>query len=164
MVAIPKSRIKKSQYDSKFWKNRRNCELYMQWLANISNIETPENWYNIKEDLFLENDGSKLLECHNNLISNVLKDLYPEYDWLPWRFDDHPETLWDDIKMVRKFFDWMKNCMQLKDDIDWWHYITAKDIDRCGGKKILENYGSIHRALHVIQLIRLILNPIQYNH
>ena len=32
--------------------------------------------------------------------------MYPDYNWLPWRFERVPRHFWEDKKNQRNFLDW----------------------------------------------------------
>ena len=58
----------------------------------------------------------------------MLKTLYPDYDWLPWKFTRAPTNFWDDIKMQRKYMDWLFTQLHLKDMNDWYK-LSSKVIN-----------------------------------
>ena len=49
-----------------------------------------------------------------------VSDVYPDYDWLPWKFEQCPQNYWSDSKNKRKFMDWASNELKLKDMSDWY--------------------------------------------
>ena len=54
-----------------------------------------------------------------NSISKLLTVIYPDYEWLPWKFKC-PQNFWDDIKNQRKFIDWAGKELGIKDMNDWY--------------------------------------------
>src|SRR5689334_11130136 len=48
-------------------------------------------------------------------------EAYPEYEWLPWKFDQCPDGFWNDIKNVRKYMDWAGKELGVKEMSDWYN-------------------------------------------
>jgi hypothetical protein len=56
----------------------------------------------------------------------MLKEFYPEFDWLPWKFKDPvPKNYWDDIINQRKFMKWAAKELNVKETKNW-HSISWK--------------------------------------
>lgn len=87
---------------------------------------------------------------YNDSPALLLSTVYPEYDWLPWRFSHSPRSIWKSTTNLRKFFDWAGNQLGIKEAKDWnkvatnvkkicKNVIKIKDIIRLGGKDILQS-------------------------
>src|SRR6476660_4706273 len=50
------------------------------------NIQTLDDWYNIRYNNVKKNGGSSLLNSYNGSISSMLKSLYPDHTWQMTRF------------------------------------------------------------------------------
>jgi hypothetical protein len=50
----------------------------------------------------------------------LLSSVYPEYEWLPWRFETTPKYFWNDISNQRKFMEWLQKENKFKDLKDWY--------------------------------------------
>ena len=37
---------------------------------------------------------------------HMLCSLYPEYNWLPWKFEKAPKNIWEDKNVRNKFMKW----------------------------------------------------------
>jgi hypothetical protein len=62
---------------------------------------------------------------YNGSISALLLEVYPEYDWLPWKFAKSPHDFLGDQKNQRKFLDWAAKELNIKDMSDWYN-VTYK--------------------------------------
>jgi hypothetical protein len=51
----------------------------------------------------------------------LLSALYPEHDWLPWKFDKCPRNFWDNVNNQRKFMDWAGKQLNVKEMSDWYN-------------------------------------------
>ena len=50
----------------------------------------------------------------------LLAEVYPEYNWLPWRYAKCPENYFDDLKNQRKFLEWVAFELKIKEINDWY--------------------------------------------
>jgi hypothetical protein len=50
--------------------------------------------------------------------------VYPEYEWLPWRFNIVLKGFWDDVKNQKKFMDWAGKQLDYKNREDWFKVTT----------------------------------------
>jgi hypothetical protein len=57
----------------------------------------------------------------------MLSTLYPEYDWLPWKFAQSPKKFWDDISNQKRFLEWAGNQLGVKQYSDWYK-VTPKVV------------------------------------
>jgi hypothetical protein len=57
---------------------------------------------------------------YNNSPFLLLSTVYPEYGWLPWKFDKHPTNFWENVNNQRKYLDWAGNELGIKDMSDWY--------------------------------------------
>jgi hypothetical protein len=65
--------------------------------------------------------GNTLLRTHyNGSPSLLLSEVYPEYEWLPWKFVMCPFNFWDDPKNQRKFMEWAAKQLNIQNMSDWY--------------------------------------------
>jgi hypothetical protein len=55
----------------------------------------------------------------------VLSTLYPEHNWLPWKFDRVPNRFWEDQINQRKFIEWLSAELNITDNSQWSTVTTA---------------------------------------
>jgi hypothetical protein len=58
-------------------------------------------------------------------LSLLLSKVYPDYNWLPWKFAICPPNYWDDLKNRKKFMGWASKQLGIKDMSDWYK-VTQK--------------------------------------
>ena len=68
--------------------------------------------------------GHRMVKQYDSSISKILAAVYPDYDWLPWKFDLCPHNYWDDIKNQKKFIEWARKELKIKEMSDWYHVST----------------------------------------
>ena len=64
--------------------------------------------------------GTYLLQTRNSYV-DLLMEVYPEYNWLPWKFVQCPKNYWNDIENVRKYMNWAAIQLNVKDMSDWYN-------------------------------------------
>jgi hypothetical protein len=66
------------------------------------------------------NKLGSLLEKYHGSLYMMLSSIYPEYDWLPWKFEKTPQNYWGDTENQRKYLDWAATQLGIKDPSDWY--------------------------------------------
>jgi hypothetical protein len=66
-----------------------------------------------------------LQKKYNGSPSLLLSTVYPEHNWLPWKFALCPKNYWEDDKNQRKFIEWAEKQFNIKEMSDWYN-ITHK--------------------------------------
>lgn len=61
-------------------------------------------------------------------LYKLLVVAYPNYDWLPWKFDKSP-TFWIDPENQRKFIEWAGKQLGVVNMSDWYN-ITNQVINK----------------------------------
>jgi very-short-patch-repair endonuclease len=123
-----------------FWDDTENQKIYMNWLFNKLKYEKIEDWYNIDVDIMRKNDGGSLLKQHSSSHINILKSLYPEYQWLEWKFKYTSNNYWKDIDNQKKYIVWLIKKLKYTDKEEWYN-ITSKIIDDNDGQSMLNEYN-----------------------
>ncbi len=62
-----------------FFKVPSNRRVFLNSLAKKLNITDQEGWYKITKQTLKQHGGSGLFEYYNNSVSEILKNLFPEY-------------------------------------------------------------------------------------
>ena len=63
--------------------------------------------------------GISVLLKYNNSLTNLLANIYPEYEWLPWKFNKCPQNYWDDVNNQKKFMEWAGKELKINKINDW---------------------------------------------
>ncbi len=71
---------------SGYWNNLSNQELFMQYAAKKFGVTTHQDWYAISADQFRRVGGSRLLDMYNGSLIQLLRVMYPQHVWRPYRF------------------------------------------------------------------------------
>jgi hypothetical protein len=69
-----------------------------------------------------------LLKMYNNSPYMVLSAVYPEHEWLPWKFLVTPKETWKDAGNIKKVFNWLGKELGVKEISDWKN--ISKEVPR----------------------------------
>ncbi len=50
----------------------------------------------------------------------MLSTIFPDYNWLPWKFNRAPQLFWNDVNNQKKFVKWAENELNIKEMGDWY--------------------------------------------
>jgi hypothetical protein len=79
------------------------------------------NKISLKNKDFCEIGGESILRVkYRYSLYALLSAIYPDYQWLPWKFINCPRNWWDDKKNQKKFMDWAAQQLSIKEDNDWY--------------------------------------------
>src|SRR5690349_13904891 len=89
-----------------FWENQESHRQFFDWLGTQLGCKEMDDWYNVSVEDIYKHGGSGLLnDYYNNSPSKALQTVYPEHQWLIWRFGQTPKGFWKKPENHRQFFD-----------------------------------------------------------
>ena len=59
---------------------------------------------------------------------NIITSVYPNYNWLPWKFIQSPKGFWNDEKNVKAYMNWLSEKLNIKTMEDW--YNVTHEVNR----------------------------------
>ena len=59
----------------------------------------------------------------------MLSNLYPEYEWLPWKFAQCPQNFWENVNNQLMYVNWAGKQFQIKEMSDW--YNVTLEVFKC---------------------------------
>ena len=66
-------------------------------------------------------NGYILIELYDMSLPKLLKSVYPEYPWLPWKFVRLPRNYWSNIENQREFMQYLSKQLNIKELSDWYN-------------------------------------------
>ncbi len=75
----------------------------------------------LKKDIDDLGGGWLLHAKYNGSIYLMLFSVYPDYEWLPWKFAQSPKFFWEDVKNQRQFMDWAGKQLGVESLEDWYN-------------------------------------------
>lgn len=134
-----------------FWKNKDNVRKYLDWLMIQMNYNNIEEFYHIKQNDFRKYKGIGLQDFYGNRLPDLLRDGYPEIDWLDWNFDKTTTRYFDSIDNQIKFINYIEKQEGISCVDDWYKY-NGKIIEDYGGIGLLANNYN-HSFIDLIKAI-----------
>lgn len=95
----------KGQVPKHFWEGKENIQRWFTLeIVKKYGWTTMEDMYHLTQPIISENYG-RGLSAHiiNGSPIQLLQLLYPDYDWLFWKFVSAPNNAWDSVENQRKY-------------------------------------------------------------
>lgn len=75
--------------------------------------------------------GGQILLYYNNSSSRALVTVYPEHDWMVWRFHRMPDGYWDTVMKEKleqqRIVDWLNVKLSIQ-SLDEWYRVSMAEI------------------------------------
>jgi hypothetical protein len=127
-----------------YWMEFENHKTYANWLLTEQGYDKIEDWYKMTRNIVSNNYGSGLLEhYYQQSVIKFVKRIYPEYNWLEWKFISTPEGFWKNTNNVKKYTDWVFQKQGYNKMEDWYKLTRQNIVDNCGSG-LLHHYNSSH--------------------
>jgi very-short-patch-repair endonuclease len=113
-----------------YWDYIENRRKYADWLYKRLGFTKMEDWYTVSQDTFRENYGSGLIlnpRTYNSSHIAFLKDVYPDYNFLPWLFSQTTQGYWKTLENRISAVKWLGEQCGFK-KVDDWYGICREDI------------------------------------
>ena len=92
-----------------FWFKNSHHRQFFDWPGSQLGYKEMDNWYNITQGAMNTHEKELwryLKLWFNSSPSQALQTVYPEHDWMPWKFERAPQGFWEKLENHRQFFDW----------------------------------------------------------
>ena len=123
-----------------FWDHLENRVSYLRWLGQQIGFRCPEDWYQVRQRHFKANCGCGLLaNVYRFSVLEAARELYPEYNWLPWRFGGVPQRFWQSKANRHAYMKWLGEQLGFQNQADWYR-VRKVDFYRHSGGGLLANY------------------------
>lgn len=123
-----------------FWKKEENHKKFFDWLGNQLEHKNMDDWYNITlEDIYKHGGYGLLSAYYNNSPSKALLAVYPEHNWMLWRFSSVPYGFWSKLSVEKKkeMAEWLGKKLWIRELDDWYRVSTSELQKEFGNKKNL---------------------------
>lgn len=108
----------------------------------------------------IKSGGSGLVSQYNNSIITALKNVYPEFEWLNWKFPHASHGFWNSLENQQLFFKSLEEQLGITTTSDWYN-IRYTDIWNMGGSqysiqhKIFSNFTLEIFAMKLLIVIQV---------
>jgi very-short-patch-repair endonuclease len=146
---------------SGFWNDENNHIQYLKWLEKEFKIENLDDWYNITAENIEKKYGNSFL-CKNGGFIRGLQKYYPDYEWLPWKFNVVFKEFWNDLSNQKKYMDWLFKELKYEISEDWYN-ISREIIMQNYGNGLINTYGGSYQKILNTIYPELKLIPWKFN-
>jgi len=116
-------------------------------------IDYPEDWYggfNQKELYEKITNYNPSIKKHFNFINNIVRNIFPEYYFLEWKFKNTSKGFWDEHENSVLYLRWLEK------ELDW---SKPEDWYNLNQKLLIDNYGRYFNTKYIISEIPSVLYP-----
>jgi len=124
-----------------YW-NYETQKKYAGWLGKKLGYKNMDDWYKITQKIINDNKGGGLL-THKYNASPIMfvKSVFPDGEWLPWKFNMTPLHYWNNKENHIMFANWLGKTLGYQ-NMDDWYQINDKIInDNKGGGLLISKYN-----------------------
>ena len=130
-----------------FWRAKKNRLHYLRCLGQRLEYEKVRDWYRITVRDFCDNrGGSVLTQIYHGSPQAGVQELYPNYDWKPWKFRSAGNGWWKFKKNRRHFILSLQNKLKI-DDLDEWYQVSRSTVIAEGGWTLFKYIDGVVGAL-----------------
>lgn len=105
-------------------------------------------WYKVTFEQLQDLGAGGLLggKFYNESIYKMVKTVYPEHEWLPWKFESMPKKYWADPDVVLSVLRYLKRAFGLTSRGDW-EKITRAQLKELGVLHVITQNGGLSVVL-----------------
>jgi hypothetical protein len=128
-----------------YWEDFTHRTQFAKRLGEKLGYAEPEHWYKLKLDMIHDNGGAGLVggyydDSPQKFVFGVVQTIYPDYVWLPWKFDFVPNNFWKEHSNQKSYADWLGNELGYVKYEDWYDITLQQIIDKGGGGLVVGYY------------------------
>lgn len=90
--------------------------------------------------------GLGILKLYSNSIYRMLSNIYPGFNWEPWRFKRLPKSASTDPGVITKVIAYIEGKTNIKNDEDWYR-VSKPQLRKLGASILLEKNGGLVNCL-----------------
>jgi len=130
----------------RFWNDPHNHRRYFRWLKKQLKIETPDDWYQVKNEDLARLHGKHFLSYYGHSLVAVLRKFHPRKRWHEWLFHSTGPYFWDEPANRLRYMSWLANELGFRTATDWYQ-LNAQTLKDKHGHGLFNRYHCSVRAL-----------------
>lgn len=126
-----------------YWTDVVKHRALFDTIAERLGINYLEDWYKVHTRQVLKAGANSVLpRYYNHSLLKALRTVYPDHEWLEWRFPRVSAGFWDNIQHQRKYMDWVAKHRLGFEPTDYqkWYRIMYDDVAKHGGYRMLAKF------------------------
>jgi hypothetical protein len=123
-----------------YWNSLENLELYLDWLSEKNGYRKIDDLYKLRTEHFKTNNGLGVLKKFKGAIQKILEFVYPEKEWLPFKFNHTVSGSLQDIKTHKQYLLHLEQNLCITSPEEWYDRCTVENIKSAGSPGLLGHY------------------------
>ena len=104
-------------------------------------------WYKASKALIVKRGGEHLIKgYYRGSVFDMLRTVYSDHDWLPWKFTTLPRSALKDSSALEKALSFVENELKFASPTDWYR-VTEDQLRELGVWNLIGQTGGLHSAL-----------------
>ena len=84
--------------------------------------------------------GTGILQKYNHNLAKMMESIYPEHDWIPWKFHQVSKGYYDSKMHRQKYVEWLTKQLDIRSLNDWYR-VSKWQIQRIAPLSLLRKNG-----------------------
>lgn len=130
------------------WTQMANQRAFMDELGRKLGYQRGDlsAWYQVTVDQFRQFDGAGLLSRYKDSPYDLLRAVYPDYDFFPWKFKVSPTLKWQDETEVQRLLKYLSAEYGLK-SIEDWRRLSQSRLKEIGVYQWIKQLGGVDAVI-----------------
>ena len=103
-------------------------------------------WYNLNTVDFLRLGGRGILSHYNNSIYQMLINIYPDYNWVPWNFNSITVSILRNPETIKLVMEHISKKIKIQSN-DEWYRVSNSDLKQLKVYNVIKSNGGIYKCL-----------------
>src|SRR5689334_4332539 len=119
-------------YKLHIWKNKENHKKLFDWIKTQLGYKTMDDWYGVtQEDIYKMGGRTLVIQYYNGSPPSALQKIYPEHNWMLWRFKCRPFRYWERLESSEavRMIEWLGDKLSIK-HLDDWYRVSLANISK----------------------------------
>lgn len=133
-----------------YWDIANHQSEFFSRLGDQLGYTQMDDWYNVTTEDITKNGGASVLAKYNYSPSKALMCIYPQHNWMIWRFKIAPFGYWehvlDDVPQLTKLIEWLGEKLGCRDVQDW-QRVSMLEVNK------VVSIGSNRLLLQILQKV-----------
>ena len=105
-----------------------------------------EDWYRVTPASIARLGGTRLVLIYNRSMYKLLKTIFSDYEWLPWRFARLPKEALAEPQIASKVLSTIQQSIGFSDSAGWYR-VSKDNLKKLKVLKLIECFGGLRAAL-----------------
>jgi hypothetical protein len=85
----------------------KNQQDYLDWLMVQLGMKGMDDLYQLRRSSIEENKGFWMLQKYGGSVYSAVSTIYPNHQWLEWKFSSLRPSFWNERDNQRRFLQWV---------------------------------------------------------